>query len=207
MLSMQLRPIALQGALVRLEPLEPRHFRDVFEAALSDPAIWTHIPYRVRDRADVERLFAIAERMHAAESGIAFATCVGADRRLVGSTSIRLVDPETPSVEIGSTWLMPQWQRTRVNTEAKFLQLSLCFESLGVQRVELKTDARNLKSQAAIGRIGATQEGVFRRHMRRQDGTLRDSVYFSIIADEWPVVKAGLEARLAPALRSDGVTS
>jgi N-acetyltransferase len=193
---MRLRPVVLEGALVRLEPLEPRHFDAILTAALSDPAIWTHIPYRVRERADVERLFAIADRVHAAESAVVFATCTGPERRVVGSTTIRVSDPETPSVEIGSTWIVPAWQRTRVNTEAKYLQLSHCFESLEIARVELKTDARNARSRAAIRRIGATEEGTLRSHMRRQDGTLRDSVYFSVIASEWPAVKASLAAKL-----------
>jgi RimJ/RimL family protein N-acetyltransferase len=194
---MQLRPIVLEGRLVRLEPLEPRHLDTVLEWVLSHPEVWAHIPYRMRDRADVERVFAIAARMRDSESAIVFATCVGPERRLIGSTAIRLVDAETPSVEIGSTWIAPEWQRTRVNTEAKYLQLSHCFETLGVARVELKTDARNERSRAAMRRIGATEEGTFRRHMRRHDGTMRDSVFFSIIADEWPAVKAGLEAKLA----------
>ena len=110
------------------------------------------------------------------------------------------MDPDTPSVEIGSTWIVPEWQRTRVNTEAKYLQLSHCFETLGIARVELKTDARNDRSRAAMRRIGATEEGTFRSHMRRHDGTLRDSVFFSIVADEWPAVKAKpREPKLAPA--------
>ena len=194
---MKLRPVVLEGRLVRLEPLEPRHFDAMLAAALSDPAIFTHIPYPVRERSDVERLFAIAAQRHAAESGLVFATCVGPERRVIGSTSILLVNPETPSVEIGGTWIVPGWQRTRVNTEAKYLQLSHCFEALGIARVELKTDANNARSRAAMRRIGATEEGTFRRHMRRGNGTLRDSVYFSVIADEWPAVKAGLEGRLA----------
>ena len=193
---MQLLPIVLEGGLVRLEPLDSRHFEAVLDAVRAHPEVWTHMPYRMRERADVERIFAIAAKLHAAQSALVFATCVGKERRLVGSTSIRLVDPETPSVEIGSTWIVPEWQRTRVNTEAKYLQLSHGFEALGIARVELKTDANNERSQAAMRRIGATEEGTFRRHMRRHDGTLRDSVYFSIIAEEWPTVKSGLEARL-----------
>ena len=193
---MQLLPVVLEGGLVRLEPLEPHHFDAVLDAVRAHPVVWTHMPYRMRERADVERIFALAAKLQAAESALVFATCVGPERHLIGSTSIRLVDPETPSVEIGSTWILPEWQRTRVNTEAKYLQLSHCFESLGIARVELKTDANNMRSQAAMRRIGATEEGTFRRHMRRHDGTLRDSVYFSIIAEEWPTVKAGLEAKL-----------
>jgi RimJ/RimL family protein N-acetyltransferase len=193
---MRLLPTALQGSLVRLEPLEVRHFDAVLAIAMAHPEIWAFNPYPLRDRADVERVFGIAARMHAAESALFFATCVGPERRLVGSTSIRVVDPETPSVEIGSTWIAPDWQRTRLNTEAKYLQLSHCFEALGVVRVELKTDVRNSRSRAAIARIGATEEGTFRCHMRRRDGTLRDSVFFSVVADEWPAVKARLEDKL-----------
>ncbi len=193
---MRLAPAILEGTLVRLEPLEARDFDAVAAAALSDLTIWAHFPHPVRERADVERLFSIAERLHATETGIVFATYVGPDRRLVGGTSIRLTDPDTPTVEIGSTWILPEWQRTRVNTEAKYLQLSHCFERVGIARVEFKTDARNARSRAAIRRIGATEEGTLRSHMRRRDGTIRDSVYFSIIASEWPAVKATLEARL-----------
>ena len=161
---MQLTPIVLEstigGALVRLEPLADHHFDAVMSAALSDPAIWTHSPYPVRDRAGVERIFSIARDFHRAGTAIVYATCVGPERQVVGSTSIRLVDPKTPSVEIGGTWIVPRWQHTRVNTEAKLLQLTHCFESLGIVRVELKTDARNARSRAAIRRIGATEEGV-----------------------------------------------
>jgi RimJ/RimL family protein N-acetyltransferase len=194
---MRLKPVPLEGTLVRLEPLDAHHFSDVLEAALSDPAIWTHFPYHVRERSDVERLFANAAERHAAETGIVFATLAGPDRRLVGGTSIRITDPDTPTVEIGATWIVPPWQRTRVNTEAKYLQLSHCFDRLGITRVEFKTDALNARSRAAIRRIGATEEGTLRSHMRRQNGSIRDSVYFSIIASEWPVVKENLAARLA----------
>jgi RimJ/RimL family protein N-acetyltransferase len=194
---MRLRPATLEGSLVCLQPLERRHFDAVLAAALSDPAIWTHIPYPVKDRTGVERLFTRAERLQATESAMVLVTCAGPERQVVGSTSIVLVDPENPTVEIGGTWIVPAWQRTRVNTEAKLLQLSHCFDVLGVTRVELKTDKRNLRSQAAIKRIGATEEGTFRCHMRRADGTNRDSVYFSIIRDEWPDVRARLQSKLA----------
>ncbi len=194
---MKLGPVVLEGSLVRLEPLESRHFDAVLAAVQSHPAVWAHIPYPMQGREDVERFFAIADGMRAKESAAVFATCAGPERRFAGSTSIRLVDPTTPTVEIGGTWIVPEWQRTRVNTEAKYLQLTHCFETLGITRVELKTDALNDRSRAAMRRIGATEEGTFRRHMRRHNGTVRDSVYFSIIADEWPTVKANLEAKLA----------
>jgi RimJ/RimL family protein N-acetyltransferase len=194
---MRLERTRLDGTLVHLEPLEECHFDSLLHAALSNPAVFAHMPYRVADRADIVSLFSLAKQMSAAGSALVFATCVGDERMVVGTTSIRLVDPVTPSVEIGGTWIVPAWQRTRVNTEAKLLQLTHCFEVLAVARVEFKTDARNTRSRAAIARLGATEEGTFRRHMRRHDGTLRDSVFFSIVADEWPRAKAGLESRLA----------
>jgi RimJ/RimL family protein N-acetyltransferase len=194
---MPLAQTSLHGELVHLEPLERRHFDAVRSAALSNPSLFAHIPYAMKTREDIERMLATALDLNAKGGTIVFATCAGEDRRFVGMTAIRSVDPNTPSVEIGSTWIVPSWQRTRVNTEAKYLQLTHCFETLGVARVELKTDARNERSQIAIRRIGATEEGTFRRHMRRHDGTLRDSVYFSIIAEEWPRVRSALLERLA----------
>jgi len=122
---------------------------------------------------------------------------LAATGEIAGGTSIRVVDRALPSVEIGGTWILPAWQRTRVNTEAKLLMLGRCFESLGCERVELKTDIRNTRSQAAIARLGATREGVLRAHMRRADGSLRDSVLFSITAPEWPALRERLQARLA----------
>ena len=102
-----------------------------------------------------------------------------------------------PSVEIGGTWLVPAHQRTRVNTEAKLLQLRHAFETLGAERVEFKTHARNLASRAALLGIGATFEGVLRHHTIMPDGSNRDSAFYGVIAPEWPAVKAGLEAKLA----------
>jgi RimJ/RimL family protein N-acetyltransferase len=100
-------------------------------------------------------------------------------------------------VEIGWTWVARPWQRTPANTEAKYLMLRHAFETLGCVRVELKTDALNERSRAAILRVGARQEGVLRKHMKSQGGRMRDTVYFSILDDEWPAARAGLEARLA----------
>jgi RimJ/RimL family protein N-acetyltransferase len=193
---MRLGPVVLQGRSVRLEPLEAKHFDAVLAAVHAHPEVWAHSPAPVKDRAGVERLFAIAAKMGNDGSGLAFATCAGDPLRLVGSTSMVLTDPATPTVEIGRTWIVPDFQRSAVNTEAKYLQLTHAFETLGVIRVELKTDALNARSRAAIARIGATEEGTLRRHMRRANGTFRDSVYFSILAEEWPAAKARLEARM-----------
>jgi RimJ/RimL family protein N-acetyltransferase len=198
---MKLAPVTLEGATIRLEPVTEAHVPDMTVAALSAPEIWTHIPYRVRTAADVERLAAVGLELNRNGAGIAFATRHRATGHLVGGTIIRIVDARVPSVEIGSTWIVPEWQRTRVNTEAKFLQLRHCFEASGIVRVEFKTDVQNSKSRAAIARLGATEEGIFRRHMRREDGTLRDSVYFSIVDSDWPSIKARLESLLSTAQR------
>jgi RimJ/RimL family protein N-acetyltransferase len=194
---MRLTPVVLEGRAVRLEPIEPRHVDAITEIVRAHPELWKYIPYPMRDRADVERAF--VEDVAALERGVSlcFATCAGTARRLVGSTTLVVTEPRTPTIEIRRTWIAPDFQRTHVNTEAKYLQLVHCFEALRVERVELKADALNARSRAAIARIGATEEGTFRHHMRRVDGTLRDSVYFSILAEEWPGVKRRLEERMA----------
>ena len=194
---MNLTPTALRGATVALTPLTPADLPELTRAALSSPAIWEHIPYRVRTPADVAALLDMQLGLQSKGAAICFATRLAASSAMVGGTSIRLVDAQTPAVEIGGTWITPPHQRTRVNTEAKRLMLAHCFEELGCARVELKTDERNLRSQAAIARIGAQREGVLRDHMRRVDGSLRSSVLFSMLAAEWPAVRERLDARLA----------
>ena len=120
-----------------------------------------------------------------------------ASGRAIGSTRFAAIDVENRRVEIGYTWIAPAWQRTPVNTEAKYLMFRHAFETLGCVRVELKTDSLNERSRNAIARVGATQEGIFRNHMVTHSGRLRHSVYFSIIDADWPAVKVTLEAKLA----------
>jgi RimJ/RimL family protein N-acetyltransferase len=131
-----------------------------------------------------------------------FATLDAATGGVIGSTRFMNIDVPNRRVEIGSTWLSPNRQRTAANTEAKYLMLTHAFDTLGCIRVELKTDALNEKSRAAILRIGAKQEGIFRSHVICHDGRIRDSVYFSITREEWPQVRTGLEEKL-PGLRAD----
>jgi N-acetyltransferase len=128
---------------------------------------------------------------------LVFATLERSSGALVGSTRFMNIDRANRRVEIGSTWIVPRWQRTAINTGAKYLMLRHAFESWGCIRVELKTDALNQKSRNAILRIGAKEEGTFRRHLITWTGRVRDSVYFSILDHEWPAVKAGMEERLA----------
>ena len=124
-----------------------------------------------------------------------FATRDARTGMLAGSTSIRLIEPDPACVEIGGTWLVPPYQRTGLNRAAKFLQLRWLFEQLPTERVELKTDVHNVQSQTAMARFGARFEGVRRAHMRRADGSLRDSVYFSVVKEQWPALRASLLAR------------
>ena len=182
-----------------MEPLAAEHVPSVVEAALAHPSLWQFIPYSMKSEADVRARVELGRRLMDGGTGVVFVTKLVATGELVGGSAIFTVDAAVPSFEIGATWVVPPWQRSAVNTEAKYLQLCFAFEVLQAARVELKTDVLNLRSRAAIARIGASEEGIFRCHMRRADGTLRDSVYFSIVERDWPRVKAELERRLSPA--------
>lgn len=197
MTAFTLDPMVLEGSHVRLEPLSPAHVPELAEVGL-EPEIWRWSPRA--PVTTVEDMAAYAEaalRQQAAGQALPFATRYLASGRVVGSTRFHRQDLEQPCVEIGYTWIAPAWQRSAANTEAKYLMLCHAFERLGCVRVELKTDALNARSRAAIARIGARQEGILRAHMRTASGRLRDSVYFSVIAPEWPEVKKSLEERLA----------
>ena len=150
-----------------------------------------------QDDAGLERWLEIA--LANAETGTErpFATIDLASGRAIGSSRFMSIVPEHRRLEIGWTWVGTAFQRSGVNREAKLLQLSHAFEVLGANRVEFKTHARNERSRTALAGIGATFEGVFRNHMIMPDGSIRDSAYFSVIAEEWPAVKAGLRAGLA----------
>jgi RimJ/RimL family protein N-acetyltransferase len=185
-----LRPerVTLEGRVVRLEPLEERHRDDLLAAAAEDPRIWDFMGTTLPGDAAWPAYLAAA----LGPEFVAWATVERASGRAVGSTRFGDIAPEHERVEIGWTWIAPSRQRTAVNTEAKLLQLTYAFETLGAGRVALKTDARNERSQRAIERLGAVREGVLRRHMHLPDGHVRDTVYYSILADEWPAVKARL---------------
>lgn len=195
---MDLSPVTLEGRHVRLEPLAAHHL-DGLWAVAADPELWRFTVDRVGSRAELDRWFGDAERARAAGAALPFATVLASDGSVVGSTRFLNASAPDRRVEIGATFVGAAWQRTAVNTEAKYLMLRHAFEAWGCVRVELKTGHRNLKSQAAILGLGARQEGTLRRHTRLHDGTWRDTVFFSVLDDEWPRVKAGLEARLARA--------
>jgi N-acetyltransferase len=190
-------PVTLEGSAVRLEPIRREHaeiFWEITKDALNDIFQW--IPYRMQTREDFQRLVEkIFEEQERGES-VAFATVERGSGQVIGSTRFMNIDRVNRRVEIGSTWIIPAWQRTAVNTEAKFLMLRHAFEAWNCFRVELKTDALNLKSRNAILRIGAKEEGTLRRHVLTWTGRVRDSVYFSILDSEWPSTKATLEQKL-----------
>ncbi len=190
-------PITLEGLTVRLEPIRHEHatlFWEVAKDSLDNIFQW--IPYRMQTREDfdrlIEKVFAEQER----GESVAFATVERSSRRVIGSTRFMNIDRANRRVEIGSTWIAPAWQRTAVNTEAKYLMLRHAFEVWKCFRVELKTDALNRRSRNAILRIGAKEEGTLRRHVVTWTGRVRDSVYFSILDSEWPAVKTMLESKL-----------
>ena len=189
-------PRALEGVAVRLEPLGPHHLDGLCEVGL-DPELWRLTSIRVPDQAAMERYVAAALAEQREGAALPFATIWRETGQVIGSTRFGNVSAAHRRVEIGWTWLARPWQRTRANTEAKYLMLRRAFDEWGCNRVEFKTSALNERSRAAIRRVGAREEGILRRHMVNEDGSLRDSVYFSIIAEEWPAVKERLEGLLA----------
>lgn len=177
-----------------LEPLEERHRDDLLAAAAQDPATFRYLFTDLSAGVSVWPAY-LADALK--PESISWATVDAATGRAVGSTRFLDIAPEHGRVEIGWTWIAPSHQRTATNTEAKLLQLSYSFDELGATRVALKTDERNERSQTAIAHLGALREGVLRHQFRMPDGFMRSSVYYSILAAEWPAVKARLEERLA----------
>lgn len=187
----------LSGRVVRLEALATHHGDGLFAAAR--PAeIWTWMPVRAigEDRTAFDEWLRGALDASAAGDEVAFATIDAVTGAVLGSTRFLALRPAHRSLEIGWTWLTPSAWGTGANVEAKLLQMTHAFETLGCRRVELKTDARNARSRAAMERLGASFEGVHRKHTVRPDGGARDSAWYSVIDDEWPAVRAGLRARV-----------
>jgi RimJ/RimL family protein N-acetyltransferase len=192
---MVIAPVILEGRHVRLEPLTLEHTAQLSEVGL-DADLWTWIPTPVRTQEGMSAYVQSALKEQAAGSALPFALIEKSTGRTVGSTRYGNIDRDHHRVEIGWTWVARHWQRTPINTEAKYLLLRHAFETLRCIRVELKTDSLNERSRAAILRIGARQEGIFRNHMITASGRIRHTVYFSIVDSEWPEVKARLEAKL-----------
>lgn len=192
---MEIEPVTLEGRKVRLEPLTLAHLDGLAEVGLDEELWrWTTAPVRTKD--EMRGYIDSALRDKAAATALPFATLDRASGRVVGSTRFLNIDVANRKAEIGATWIAPAWQRTVVNTEAKYLMLRHAFEHWGCVRVELKTDSLNERSRRAILRIGAREEGILRNHMITSTGRLRHSVYFSVVESEWPAVKLSLEEKL-----------
>ena len=193
---MVVEPVTLEGQYVRLEPLLMDHYDGLCEALL-DKDLWRWIPFPVHTpdemRAYIEQFLKFCDE----GSALPFATIYKPTNQIAGSTRYLSIEKPHHNVEIGSTIVGKQWQRTVVNTESKYLMLRHAFETLGCIRVQFQTDALNTKSRIAILRLGAMQEGIFRSNKICADGRVRDTIYFSITDEEWPTVKANLEEKLA----------
>jgi RimJ/RimL family protein N-acetyltransferase len=193
-------PVELEGRVVRLQPLALEHLDDLCAIGL-DEELWRLAVAQVRSRDDMRAYIETALREQTAGTSVPFATTDIATGRAIGCTRYMNIDRNHKRLEIGSTWIGGPWQRTAVNTEAKYLMLRHAFEDLGCNRVEFKTDTLNERSRNAILRIGAQQEGIFRNHMITWSGRLRHTVWFSIIDSEWPGVKTRLEEKMAASFR------
>jgi N-acetyltransferase len=190
-------PFSLEGNHVRLEPLRPEHAALLWDIAKDHlPDLFQWIPYPLETLEQFKEFNRQVLEEQKRGVSIPFATYERASNQIAGTTRFMNMDLGNRKVEIGSTWIAPRWQRTVINTEAKYLMLRHAFEVWNCLRVELKTDALNQRSRKAILRLGAKEEGTLRKHMLTWNGRQRDSVYFSILDTEWHQVKAGLEKKL-----------
>jgi len=188
--------LTLTGQVVRLEPLSVAHVPDLFRAG-SDESIWRYMRYgTMQNEADMRAWVQMLLNAQTRGTDLPFAVIHLETGRAVGSTRYLEIEPHNRSVEIGGTWYGVAYQRTAVNTECKYLLLKHAFERLGCIRVQFKADLRNVRSQHALERIGAVKEGILRDHVILPDGFVRSSVYYSILANEWPGVKTRLIEKL-----------
>src|SRR4051812_10766222 len=191
---MDIRPVTLEGTYVRLAPLAMAHHAPL--AGLVDATLMQWFTRPVTDAESMREFIAQALEDQADGKALPFVTVERVGGRPVGSTRFTNIDRAHRRVEIGFTWLGRSWQRTPVNTEAKLLMMEHAFERLAAIRVEFKTDALNEQSRAALTRLGAMEEGYFRNHMVTASGRVRHSVWFSVVAADWPRVKRRLQDRL-----------
>ena len=193
---MEVKPLLLHGKYVRLEPMTKAHAAALAEIGVRQP-FWDFMVYGRMETADDMREW-VKDILARAEKGtdVPFVAIHLDSGRVAGASRYMNIMPNDRGLEIGGTWYGPEYQRTVVNTECKYLLLQHAFEKLGCIRVQLKTDLRNERSQKAIERLGAVKEGVLRNHMILPDGYYRHSVYYSILDTEWPAVKKSLEERL-----------
>lgn len=192
---MWIEPVTLQGRRVTIRPMEMNDIDELYEAG-KDPEIWSYMPMDIKDRSDMETL--VHQALQDKESGSSFPFVIydHEQERLVGSTRFLDISEQDRHLEIGWTWLSPTVWRSQVNTQCKYLLLKHCFENLSAIRVQFKTDERNIRSQNAIDRIGGIREGVLRKVRITHTGHHRNTVYYSILDEEWPRVRGKIEKKL-----------
>lgn len=188
-------PIILEGKKVRLEPLASAHFPALLEAA-SSKEIFTYLPVGGTDTESLLQEFGTALMKRSIGEQYPFVVIDVQKNKVIGTTRFMFLNPENRSLEIGFTWYAPEYHGTGINTECKYLLLKYCFETLNTIRVELKATEKNLRSRAAIQKIGAKFEGILRNHRLNKDGTSRNTAVFSVIDTDWPEVKAMLETMI-----------
>ncbi|QSB12023.1 GNAT family N-acetyltransferase [Lysinibacillus fusiformis] len=187
--------ITLENEVVKLKPLELSDLQEILETG-SYPEIWSHMSTTIEKKEDVNNFVENALRAKDGKTEFPFVIVDKQSGDIIGSTRFMDIDDKHQRLEIGYTWLTPAYWRTAINTNCKYLLLQHCFEHLHLQRVQIKTDHDNIRSQKAIERIGATKEGILRNHMIRKDGTTRHTVMYSITIEEWSQVKKHLEKLL-----------
>jgi RimJ/RimL family protein N-acetyltransferase len=191
------RPVTLEGRFVRLEPLDLERHWDGLVAIAMEAALWRFTTAKIRTQGDLNRYLDNALEEQVRGRALPFATIHRESGRVAGCTRFGNLERAHRRVEIGWTWVGVEFQRTAVNTEAKYLMFKHAFEDWGFRRVELKTSSMNEKSKTAMRRLGLVEEGTLRKHMLNDDGGSRDTTYFSVVDDEWPAMKARLEGMLA----------
>jgi len=190
---MEVQPIILVGKVIRLEPLSESHVPELTISG-QDESIWHYMLYNtIRTEQQMRSWVLNLLAQQAKGTDLPFAVIHLESGRVIGATRYLNIRPQDRGLEIGGTWYAVKFQRTAVNTECKYLLLKHAFEGLKCIRVQFKTDLRNERSQRALERIGAVKEGILRSHMITPDGYIRDSVFYSILASEWPLVRARLE--------------
>ncbi|MEQ6357214.1 GNAT family protein [Lysinibacillus sp. M3] len=195
--------IALENEVVLLKPLEHGDIQGLLEAA-SYPEIWSHMSTTIEKMDDVNKFVDKALLTKREKTEFPFVVVDKKSEQIIGSTRFMDIDDTHKRLEIGTTWISPAFWRTAINTNCKYLLLQYCFEILNLQRVQIKTDHENVRSQRAIERLGATKEGILRNHMVRKDGTTRHTVMYSITLQEWPLVKKHLQQLLIDATEKFG---
>ena len=193
---MQIEPVSLSGRHVRLEPLQEAHIPALTTAGAYQK-LWRWMPFALESERQVREFVAGALKMAERRRALPFTLFAQTTGEVIGATGYWYIDRHHRRLEIGATWITPKWQRSAINTEAKYLMLKHTFEVFGCIRVEFRVDSLNEKSLAAVRRIGAQEEGVLRNHMILPDGRKRHSVCFGITDDDWPSVRTRLEALMA----------